>query len=143
MSRTASSLAVALLSAGSLALSSSPAAAVTDRDCPDFTSQAAAQAAFDSAPGDPERLDRDGDGQACEDFDYGAVAGDATPEPSPAAGSGDSAEVPPAAAPRGGVAAGAGGTADPSSTGPLAAVALGGVLIGAGVLTARRRSSES
>ncbi len=41
--------------------------AVQDKDCPDFTSQAEAQAAFDAAgPGDPLGLDRDGDGVACE-----------------------------------------------------------------------------
>jgi hypothetical protein len=38
-----------------------------DRDCPDFASQADAQAAFDAVPGDPERLDADDDGIACED----------------------------------------------------------------------------
>lgn len=44
-----------------------PAAdAQVDRDCPDFASQAAAQAAFDADPLDPERLDADGDGIACE-----------------------------------------------------------------------------
>ena len=43
------------------------AQAATDRDCPDFASQAAAQAAFDAVPGDPERLDADNDGIACED----------------------------------------------------------------------------
>ncbi|HVL84068.1 MAG TPA: excalibur calcium-binding domain-containing protein [Pseudonocardia sp.] len=47
----------------------SPVAPVTpparDRDCADFPNQAAAQAAL--APGDPERLDADADGIACED----------------------------------------------------------------------------
>lgn len=42
-----------------------------DRDCPDFSSQAEAQAVFDADPSDPERLDADDDGQACETFDYG------------------------------------------------------------------------
>jgi hypothetical protein len=37
-----------------------------DRDCPDFASQAEAQEALDSQPGDPERLDSDDDGIACE-----------------------------------------------------------------------------
>lgn len=37
-----------------------------DRDCPDFGSQAAAQAALDADPTDPERLDADSDGVACE-----------------------------------------------------------------------------
>ena len=38
-----------------------------DRDCPDFATQAEAQAFFDiQGPGDPHRLDADGDGRACE-----------------------------------------------------------------------------
>lgn len=46
-----------------------------DRDCPDFSSQAEAQAVFDADPSDPERLDADEDGQACETFDYGTGGG--------------------------------------------------------------------
>lgn len=38
-----------------------------DRDCSDFDTQRAAQRFFDGAgPGDPHRLDRDGDGVVCE-----------------------------------------------------------------------------
>jgi Excalibur calcium-binding domain len=38
-----------------------------DRDCRDFSTHAQAQAFFQSqGPGDPHRLDRDGDGMACE-----------------------------------------------------------------------------
>lgn len=38
-----------------------------DRDCPDFATQAEAQAFFEAAgPGDPHRLDADNDGIACE-----------------------------------------------------------------------------
>ena len=38
-----------------------------DKDCSDFRTQAAAQRFFDSqGPGDPHRLDGDGDGEACE-----------------------------------------------------------------------------
>ncbi|HLU57259.1 MAG TPA: excalibur calcium-binding domain-containing protein [Pseudonocardia sp.] len=37
-----------------------------DRDCRDFASQADAQAALEASPGDPERLDADDDGIACE-----------------------------------------------------------------------------
>lgn len=38
-----------------------------DRDCSDFSTQAEAQAFFEAAgPGDPHRLDHDGDGVACE-----------------------------------------------------------------------------
>ena len=42
------------------------ASAQPDRDCPDFASQTDAQAALESRPGDPERLDADNDGVACE-----------------------------------------------------------------------------
>lgn len=38
-----------------------------DNDCGDFGSQAEAQAFFEAAgPGDPHRLDGEGDGTACE-----------------------------------------------------------------------------
>ena len=38
-----------------------------DRDCADFSSQSAAQAALEARPGDPENLDADDDGIACEE----------------------------------------------------------------------------
>lgn len=49
-----------------LALAAPAAAQSGDRDCPDFATQADAQAALDAAPGDPERLDRNNNGEACE-----------------------------------------------------------------------------
>jgi hypothetical protein len=40
---------------------------VTDRDCSDFDTQPEAQRFFERVgPGDPHRLDGDGDGVACE-----------------------------------------------------------------------------
>jgi hypothetical protein len=40
---------------------------IADKDCSDFSTQAEAQRFFDSqGPGDPHRLDGDGDGVACE-----------------------------------------------------------------------------
>jgi len=40
---------------------------VGDKDCSDFQTQAAAQKFFNAqGPGDPHRLDGDGDGEACE-----------------------------------------------------------------------------
>lgn len=47
------------------------AVAQADQDCKDFASQEAAQEHFDAFPGDPDGLDRDGDGEACEDHEYG------------------------------------------------------------------------
>jgi hypothetical protein len=40
----------------------------TDRDCRDFASQAAAQSALRSHSGDPQRLDPDRNGVACEEY---------------------------------------------------------------------------
>jgi hypothetical protein len=37
-----------------------------DLDCKDFATQQQAQVVYDAVPGDPNRLDRDGDGIACE-----------------------------------------------------------------------------
>ncbi len=42
-------------------------AKIADKDCSDFRTQAEAQRFFDAqGPGDPHRLDGDGDGVACE-----------------------------------------------------------------------------
>src|SRR5215207_9391620 len=44
-----------------------------DLNCADFSSQAAAQREYEKDPqNDPNNLDADDDGQACEVFDYGA-----------------------------------------------------------------------
>jgi hypothetical protein len=43
-----------------------------DQDCDDFASQAAAQAHLEADPSDPDGLDADDDGVACETFDYDA-----------------------------------------------------------------------
>jgi hypothetical protein len=63
-----------------------------DRDCPDFATQADAQEALASRGGDPDRLDADDDGVACEQhfgtdgrqvavFPAGGVATGGTPAP--------------------------------------------------------------
>src|SRR5215218_7557080 len=40
-------------------------------DCASFGSQASAQVQLDRDPSDPNDLDADGNGQACDDYDYG------------------------------------------------------------------------
>jgi hypothetical protein len=45
--------------------------AINDLDCGDFTSQAQAQRELDRDHSDPNRLDADHDGTACESYDYG------------------------------------------------------------------------
>jgi hypothetical protein len=153
--------------AATFALTGVASAQPGDRDCPDFASQAEAQAALDSAVGDPERLDANGDGVACESQfgeesggspDEEPAADDAQDEPAqeepaaeepsedePAAepaGADDDEQI--AIAPRGGVA-----TGDGSGSGsdlPVALVigsfgaAAVGVAAGAMAPTARRRS---
>ncbi|MDT0349858.1 excalibur calcium-binding domain-containing protein [Pseudonocardia charpentierae] len=54
----------------------------TDRDCRDFASQAAAQSALRSHSGDPQRLDANHNGVACEDyFRMGQVDPEVPPPP--------------------------------------------------------------
>ena len=45
---------------------SAPAGAQDDLDCPDFATQEEAQTVYDQDPSDPNGLDEDGDGVACE-----------------------------------------------------------------------------
>ena len=50
-------------------------------DCDDYGSQTEAQAALEADPTDPNVLDEDNDGEACETFDYGDDTGRASPAP--------------------------------------------------------------
>ena len=74
-----------LLSAtlGMVLLVASPAFAQSGADggfnCIDFATQEEAQAFFDADPSDPEGLDADGDGEACEDS--GLPSGGTAPTP--------------------------------------------------------------
>ena len=52
--------------AGTEAVAADEDGAGGDRDCVDFDTQAEAQAALEESSGDPERLDSDDDGIACE-----------------------------------------------------------------------------
>lgn len=93
-----------------------------DRDCADFASQAEAQAALQ--PGDPERLDRDKDGIACETQQYAAAASSSSDS-----GASDSSDDQVGVKPAGGVETG-GGPESALSTGltvALGAAAAGGV----------------
>lgn len=108
---------------------SGTAQAAVDRDCPDFASQAEAQAAYDAVPGDPERLDADDDGEACEEQSY-----------APAATSSSDSQV--STTPAGAVAAGDGSSATEGTSLPYV---LGGVALTAagGAAFAARRSSRA
>ncbi len=149
MTRRQSGLAVALMTAGSIGLLAGSAQAQDgDRDCPSFPSQEAAQRFFESqGPGDPHRLDADDDGIACETLPRGGGdddddqddndQDDNDQDDNDQGGADDRDDTP-----RGGVEAGAGGMADPSSPMLPAAGALAGtLLIGGGIAAARRRTS--
>ena len=102
MRRLAVTLALAI--AAGLPLTGT-AFAQADRDCPDFPNQAAAQSALESRAGDPERLDADHNGVACEDFPYSTFTGPSpTTAPPPTPPARQVAQVPAALAEHGGVA---------------------------------------
>jgi hypothetical protein len=73
MRRTMLLLAAAIVLAPAAAPSAS--AQANDQNCADFPSQAAAQVHLDADPSDPDNLDADDDGLACESFDYGDESG--------------------------------------------------------------------
>lgn len=115
--------AVVVLSAGMAVPMTATALAAPDRDCSDFATQADAQAAFVAdGPGDPENLDADNDGIACENLSPGGW------------------ESPVVAAPAGGVPAGDGSTSDDGSL----RIALGGMglVVAGGAAFAARRAAR-
>jgi hypothetical protein len=104
-----------------------------DLNCSDFTTQAEAQAALNQDPSDPNGLDTDNDGVACEDLPGGA--------PGSAENGANTAGQDTGDAPAGGVEAGAGGTAGGDDSGVLlpAGLAGGALLVAGGVVLIRRR----
>ena len=59
-----------------------PALAQEDQyDCASFGSQESAQMELDRDPRDPNNLDPDGNGQACEDYDYGGTGSTTSASP--------------------------------------------------------------
>jgi hypothetical protein len=63
---------------------SQPAAAQSNQyDCASFGSQQAAQAELERDPSDPNDLDSDGNGRACDDYDYSAGNSTLPSSPSP------------------------------------------------------------
>ena len=57
-----------------------------DLNCDDFDSQAEAQAEYEADTEDPNNLDADDDGEACEDFPYGQMVDDPDDDPLPETG---------------------------------------------------------
>ena len=135
-----------LATAATLPLSGT-AFANADRDCRDFSSQKEAQAAYDSRPGDPERLDADNDGIACESY-FGEPAGnedksddesDDKAEDKTEDKTEDKDQV--RTKPRGGVETGD-GTSEESDLGTILVVLAGISAAGPFLVTSRRRAAQ-
>jgi hypothetical protein len=63
--------------------SKSAAAQADQYDCASFGSQASAQVELDSDPSDPNNLDSDGNGIACDNYPYGTSSSVAASTPAP------------------------------------------------------------
>ena len=135
--RLRTTAAAGVLITAALSLGFTGTAQAADRDCPDFATQAEAQAAFDAVPGDPERLDADNDGQACEDQAYAGVS---TSAPA-ATTTTTSGQV--STRPAGAVAAGDGSAADSGSALPYVVGGLAFAGAGGAALAARRSRSAA
>jgi hypothetical protein len=101
------------IAAGIMTATPAVAASSADLDCPDFTSQEQAQGVYDSNPSDPNRLDADNDGIACDTAGGSSVS---------------------SSAPQDGVETGAGGTTgleskDLFAYGGLALAGAGGLVL--------------
>ena len=70
---------LAALSMVFMMMAAAPAVAQGDLDCDDFSSQAEAQQTLRQDPSDPNGLDAEGDGVACETEDYDNPATDMRP----------------------------------------------------------------
>lgn len=80
-------LALLIISLGLSTWIQGPASAALDRDCADFPTQAAAQNYYNGQVGDPDGLDADGNGLACESNPCPCIGrgggGNPTPTPPP------------------------------------------------------------
>ncbi|MCW2579637.1 MAG: uncharacterized protein JWR82_1238 [Blastococcus sp.] len=130
--RLCSAAASGLLLTAALSFGFSGTASAADLNCSDFATQAEAQAVLTANPSDPNNLDQDDDGVACEGL-AGGAAEDGTVT--------GTAQV--AAQPAGSIAAGD-GTSSTDDAGTLP-YALGGLAIVAagGAVVAGRRSSRA
>jgi hypothetical protein len=129
------SLAVAV--AAVLPLAGVASAQTGDRDCPDFATQAEAQEALDSQAGDPERLDANDNGIACEsEFADSTPTTTAKPTTTPTSTPAPAGQV--RVVPRGAVDTGDGSGGD---TGAWQLLLVGAITAGA-VTVVRRRVSH-
>lgn len=146
MQRLHSTTAVAGLTlAGSLLFVGPASASAADLDCADFASQADAQAHYMANPSDPDGLDADDDGVACENHaNYSNAARNEVPIGTPVQNGGDEDDEDQVATPpQGGVATGGGSTTGVEHAGLLMAGGLALTVGVGGLVTAAARRSRS
>jgi hypothetical protein len=128
-----STAAAGVLVAAALSFGFAGTAQAADLNCSDFATQQEAQAVFNADPTDPNNLDSDHDGIACESL----ASGSGTEDGTALRGSQVSSR------PRGAVAAGDGSAAEQQSS-ALPYVLGGGALVAAGgAAFAARRSARA
>ncbi|MFK5634946.1 MULTISPECIES: excalibur calcium-binding domain-containing protein [unclassified Ornithinimicrobium] len=133
--------AVAGLTLAASLLLAGPSSAA-DLDCADFASQAAAQAHYMANPTDPDGLDADDDGVACENYSsYSDTARNEVPLGTVVDNGGDDDDDQVPTPPQGGVATGGGSTTGVEHAGLLVAGGLA-LTLGTGglAMSAARRS---
>lgn len=114
-------------------------AAASGHNCSDYATQEEAQAAYNANPSDPEGLDRNNNGIACETRPKaGATPGTTTPGPKTPGTKTPGTK----ATPVGGVEAGFGGTADGDVNGPAGLAGIGTLLALGGAVMLRRRMTQ-
>lgn len=84
-------VAIAAMFVALLTITAPSQAAFKDLNCDDFPNQAAAQANLNNNPSDPNGLDSEGDGKACESLPC-PCAGQAPPQPNPVVNQGPKTE---------------------------------------------------
>jgi hypothetical protein len=116
-----------VLTAGMSVPLAGTALAAPDRNCPDFATQAEAQAVLDADRSDPNRLDDDNDGIACETLSGGRSSGGGQVSTNP----------------RGGIAAGDGSAAADDAALPYVLGGLSLVAAGGAAYAARRTARSA
>jgi hypothetical protein len=129
-------LLVAAISLIAIGTTASPAFAVDQFNCGDFSTQQKAQAVLNADKSDPNGLDRDKDGIACEDLPSGPASSGGTTKSTTKSTTGTKSQI--TSVPSGGADSGGGSTSGVESLGLLTAG--GGLVLLSGVtLLVRRR----
>ena len=140
--RLRSTAAAGVLMTAALSIGFSGTASAADLDCGNFATQAEAQAVLLADPSDPNRLDGNNNGQACEEYGYSGTSAPAAPTISATTGATTSGSTQVTTKPAGAVAAGDGSS---SQDGSMLPYVLGGLAFagagGAAVAARRTRTT--